>query len=320
VRFGRKRPVAVHPHLKLKNYLRASLPPAPTSCDYSSSAMAVLSDILGNDQLGDCVIAGGYHVTGVETGNAGDLFHPTLDQIVQDYSAIGGYVPGDSSTDNGCDLQTAMAYWTQTGFKNGTKLLGYLAVDASNAAEIQSALYLFENLYLGLELPDSYVNPFPASDGFTWDVGQPDPANGHCIMGLGYDTSGVKIDTWGLLGTFTWRALAALCSAPAGGEAWVMLTPDQLTKGQSRAPNGVDWSSLLADWDSMGGNVPVGPPPAPPPAPPTPPVPPTPGASPTLDEAVAAVTAALEAMHPLMTRSQAESAAVAALAQLWPAP
>ena len=276
VRFGRKRST-VRPKLFLKSYLvehAGVLPSAPASCDYSPKAAAVLADIYGNDQLGDCVIAGGYHVCGVETGNAGAPFHATSAQIIHDYSAIGGYVPGDPSTDQGCDLQTALKYWEKTGFANKTKLLGHIAVDATNQQEVELACYLFENLYFGMALPDHWVNPFPSGNGFTWDVaGAPDPENGHCIMGFGYDAHGVKIDSWGMLGTLTWAAVKKYAAASGGGELYAMLTPDQLAKGQSKAPNGIDWSALISDFDSMGGNVPV---PSPAPTPPSPPAPPAP--------------------------------------------
>ena len=46
----------------------------PEEVDYSEKADAVLRDIFLNDEHGDCVIAGGYHVVGVETGNAGISF------------------------------------------------------------------------------------------------------------------------------------------------------------------------------------------------------------------------------------------------------
>jgi len=313
IKFGRKRPRVVHPHLKLRNYLRMALPSPPTSCDFTPAAMPVLSDIYGNDSLGDCVIAGGYHVVGVETGNSGTLFHASSAQIVSDYSAIGGYVPGDPSTDNGCDLQTALAYWTSNGFANGTKLYGYLAVDATNWTEVMTACWLFENLYLGLELPDSYVNPFPSASGFTWDDDSPDPNNGHCIMSPAkYASGGLGIDTWGMIGTFTQAALAHLCSPGAGGELWVMLTPDQLMKGASKAPNGVDWVSILQDFNSMGGNVPV-----PSPTPPSPPGP-APTTAPTRDQVLAAIDAAFTGGHALLTRGQAKTQAEAAVAPLWP--
>ena len=255
VKMGRRRPVARGPRLYFKNYLRLPAAPPPAA-DYSRPASSVLGNIYLNDQLGDCVIAGGYHVVGVETGNAGDLFTASDGQLIADYGAIGGYVPGDTSTDNGCDEATALNYWTETGFADGTKLVGWLAVDPTNRQEIQSALYLFENLFFGMELPDAWINPVPGSSGFTWDMAGPsDPSNGHCVIGVGYGQSGVTIDTWGLLGTLTYGAIAQYCAAAAGGELYAMLTPDQLAKGQSKAPNGVDWTELVSDFKSMGGNV-----------------------------------------------------------------
>jgi hypothetical protein len=312
VKFGRKHPHAIGPHLRLSNYLRMSaVVAAPPAADYSKPAASVLADIMGNDQLGDCVIAGGYHVTGVETGNAGSPFHATLTQVVADYGKIGGYVPGDTSTDNGCNLQDALNYWTAHGFANGTKLVAWLAVDATSPDEVRAACYLFENLYMGMALPDAWVSPFPSGDGFTWDVaGAPDPSNGHCVMAMGYDTAGVKIDTWGMLGTLTYAALAKYAANANGGELYVMLTPDQLAKGQTKAPNGIDWSTLIADWNAMGGTVPVAPPVVAPPAPAGGPV--------TLAEATSWAACALQNGHHVMTRSQAIALVTNGLAASWP--
>lgn len=264
---GRNRPAPGGLKLSFKNYLRGANITVPTSCDYTSKAMNSLSNIYLNDQLGDCVIAGGYHIVGVETGNAtGSPFVANQNQIIADYSAIGGYVPGNPSTDQGCDEQTAMNYWTSTGFADGSKLTGWLAVDATNQTEIMQAMYLFENLLFGIELPDTWISPFPSGNGFVWDVGTPDSNNGHCVAGVGYNSQGVQIDSWGMLGTITWQAIAQLCVAASGGELYVLLTPDQIANGQALAPNGVDWSTLVSDFDALGGNVPV-PSPAPNPGP-----------------------------------------------------
>lgn len=272
---GRKPSDPARKHLKLAHYLKAAaLPAPPATCDYSAKAVS-LQNIYMNDQLGDCVIAGGYHVTGVETGNAGDGFVATDAQIVSDYSAIAGYVPGNPATDNGTDLPTAMDWWSKNQFADGTKLTAYVAVDATNQTEVMQALFLFEHVYIGMALPDAWVNPFPSGNGFVWDDGPPDPNNGHCVMAVGYNAQGLQIDSWGLIGTLTWAAVAHLCSAAGQGELFVMLTPDQLAKGQSVAPNGVAWADLVADFDAMGGNVPA-PAPAPQPVPPPAPVPPAP--------------------------------------------
>ena len=320
--FGRRRPNAGSQCLHLHNYLRSSLPTPPTSIDYTSKASQELADIDENENLGDCVIAGGYHIVGVETGNAGNEFIVTKDQIITDYSAIGGYVPGNPKTDNGCQLPTALGYWTTHGFANGTKLLGHLAIDPTNVTEVQQALYLFENLMLGLELPDAWINPFPSTNGFTWDVaGSPDPENGHCIIGAGYVGTGVTIagytaagliiDTWGMLGIITWAALAEYCSSKNYGELYVLLTPDQVTKGQTIAPNGVSWSDLIGDFDALGGNVPV-------PTPVDPPTPtPTPSTGVTLAQATQWANEGFKKSPFLITRPQAESIVKKSLSKNW---
>ncbi len=267
VKLGRKRPVW-GPKLRLRRYLdHLVLPTPPATCDFSSKAMGSLSNLYLNDQYGDCVIAAGYHIVGVETGNADGSkpFIATDQEIVADYSAIGGFDPNNpNATDNGCDEQTALNYWTNHGFADGTQILGWLAVDATNKEEIQQAMFLFENLLFGLELPDSWIDPFPSANGFVWNVGASDPSNGHAVCGVGYNSKGVQIDTWGLLGTMTWEAIRALCVPKEGGELYVLLTPDQVAKGQQTAPNGVAWADLLTDFREMGGTQPA---PAPPPGP-----------------------------------------------------
>jgi hypothetical protein len=314
MKFGRIKPLVRRRHFQLANYLRAGLPTAPSAVDYStpSSVAPVLADVMLNDQLGNCGIAGGYHIVGVETGNAGSAFHATSAEITADYSAIGGYVPGDPSTDQGIVLSDALTYWQTHGFANGTKLLGSLEVNATNQAQAMAALWLFENLYLGLELPDTYTNPFPSGNGFTWGPGTPDPSQGHCIIAYGYTPTGLLIDSWGLKGTLEWNAFEVLCAASAGGEAYVLLTPDQLAKGASKAPNNVAWSDIIADFDSLGGTVPI-------PAPTAPPAPaPGPNGEVALAQAQAWSATGINKAFPLMTRAQAVAAANAGLAAEWP--
>jgi hypothetical protein len=320
--FGRQIPRVVGPHLKLRNYLRASgLPTPPATLDLSGPATACLREVDLNDQLGDCVIAAKAHVDGVWTGNAGALFNASSAQVLAQYEAIGGYKPGDPSTDQGCDMQTALNWWVQNAAPDGSKLAAWLAVDATNVQELKTALFLFENLYFGMALPDAWISPFPSADGFVWDVSAagPDANNGHCVMGYGYDATSVLIDSWALFGHLTFAAIADYCVAKSGGELYVLLSTDMLVKGQQLAPNGLSWSQLAGDWDTLGGSVVV--PPSPSPAPPAPaPTPPAAGGV-SLAQAQAAVTGALAKGGFLMTPSHAETLAASALAAIkgWPA-
>lgn len=318
IKFGRKTPAAIGPHLKLRNYLRGNLPNPPASLDLSGPAMSVMRNVEDNDQLGDCVIACKTHIDGIWTGNGGSLVAATDSQVIAQYSAIGGYVPGNPNTDQGCDLQTAMNWWVANAGPTGHKVSAWLGVDPTNPQELMAALYLFENLFPGVGLPDAWINPFPSGDGYIWGVnGSADPNNGHCFQPYGYDsTNGLRINSWGLFGWWPFDSVAEYASSKSGGELYVLLSTDILIKGQQKAPNGVDWSSLIADWDAIGGNLPVPTPPAPVPVP----VPPTPapGVSVTLEQAEAWAVAGIEKGLGLQTKHQAETYAKAGLAASWP--
>ena len=312
---GRQIPVVVGQHLKLEDYARmGSMPAAPSLLDLSGLAMACLIQVFGNNILGDCVIAGKGHVDGVWTGNAngGSPFIASEAQIEYQYGKIGGYVPGNPATDQGCNMQTALNWWVQNPGADGNKLEAWLGGSPANVPLTMSCVDLCEHTYLGMALPDAWISPFPSANGFVWDVaGNPDPSNGHCIMAYGYNSQGLLICSWGLLGVLTWAALAKYCNNNAGGEMYYMMSTDVLVKGQQTA-TGIALPQLMADWDSIGGHLPI---PAPTPAPAPAPAPAPPGSI-TQAAAVAAAVASLEAMRPLLTRGMAEWAVKNALAKL----
>lgn len=252
MKFGRSRSPSFK-HLKLEDYLdTGALPPPPATCDYAQPAAASLGKIYLNDSLGDCVIAGKAHVDGVESANAGAEIVYDDAQILAWYGAIGGYVPGNDATDNGCNMLTALQYWKAQG-----DIVGWLAIDPTDLVKVKTALWLFENLYMGMELPAPWVTPMPSKSGVIWDVaGAPVPDNGHCVMGAAYDEAGsIKICTWAMLLELTARAIATYATGTAGGELYSIITKKQLAKGATKAPNGVAWDQLLADCAAMGGSV-----------------------------------------------------------------
>lgn len=253
--FGRKRPVEKF-KLRFATYNNTNaLPTPPRSIDYTIKALPSLNQVYLNDQLGDCVIAGGSHMRGITSGNAtGTPVLFTSAQIIEMYSAIGGYVPGNPSTDNGCDENTAGSYWMNTGFPDGVKWLGFVGIDATNKTEVMQAIDLFEVLMLGIELPDAWINPMPSAPGFIWGMaGEPNFDAGHCVISGGYDDVGVIISTWGMLGKITWEALAKYASHQSGGQLFVAVSPDMIANGQNKAPNGIDWNTLKADFVALGG-------------------------------------------------------------------
>ena len=234
----------------------------------------------------NCVIAAMGHIEGVLTGNGNPPALTYTDaQITALYSAIGGYVPGDPNTDQGCDEVTALNYWQASGAPAGShKIAGWLAVDSSNRAEYEAALWLFENLFFGVELPDAWINPEPTGSGFVWDVaGAADPNNGHAFAGVAYNAQGVKVATWGMEGLVTHAAIGEYCANADGGELYVVISQDSVNRASQKAPSGFNWSQLVADFDAIGGHI--APPPAPPsPTPPNPAPPPPPSPAPVMSK------------------------------------
>lgn len=260
-KFGRKVSVATGngPSLKLKDFLKADAAPAPPAHgDYIKSASAPVyaasENILGNDQYGDCTCAGMMHILNILRANnqaAGAWKEAAREDALALYSRVTTppfiQLPIGSLNDNGADLQTVLSVVQKNGaYSDGTgKITAYASVDATNKEEVKQALYLFGNLYMGVGLPDAWVNPMPQKSGFTWGVnGSADPNNGHCVIAYGYNDEGVFIDTWGEFGTVTWEALAAYFSAAAGGELYTILGPDWINQATQKSPTGLDAAQL----------------------------------------------------------------------------
>jgi hypothetical protein len=257
-KLGRKRGAMRRPRLLLRDYLGAALPPPPATIDYSPDAPAVLAQVLCNDRLGCCTASGTFHIDGLMLGAAGAPLTWNDDQVEAFYARSTGYVIGDPSTDNGGDEETVLSYWRDHGLlaDGSRRIAGYLAVDAANINEIKTALWLFENVYFGVELPDAWINPMPSANGFTWDVaGAPDPNNGHCFVGVGYGLGGVSVDSWGMLGLQTWAAIEKYIANSYGGELWTVISQDALARATAKTPNGLDWAQLVADFDALGGRI-----------------------------------------------------------------
>jgi hypothetical protein len=259
---GRNKPLVLGPRLSLKNYLGRKLAPAP-DCDWTKRAMRSLLQMYLNGTtspgvpvLGCCVIAWLAHMFGIFNENAGG--NPSIftdAEIMSQYSLIGGYVPGDPSTDNGCDEVTALNHALQHGF-TGHHFAGYLAVDGTDKEEVRQAVWLFENLMFGMNLPDAWISPFPSSSGFLWDVaGPPNPDNGHCPGGCGTNGTGVLTSTWAMVGTTTYDAIAQYTSPSSGGSLYTVLSAESLRKAILKAPNGFDFTQLVADFQAIGGSI-----------------------------------------------------------------
>jgi hypothetical protein len=276
---GRNQPTGLLPRMHLRNYARKALKPAFNK-DYAPKAASVLAEMYDNDNLGCCVPSGLWHARGIIEANAGRKIVLATDaQIIADYGAMGGYDPNNASTDRGCDEQTALNVLVNKGFADGQKIIGYLSVNTQDENEYCWALENFANLILGLLLGKDYVNV--STSGFVWNAEAPDPTMGHCVAATAdSDPRGLGVATWAMTGILTHAAIKSMMAARYGGEMWVFLTEELLDLATQRSPNDLDWKTLVADFDQLGGTVPMPIDPTPPTPPGPTPIPPTPGPTP----------------------------------------
>ncbi len=249
----RPNPERVRRALRMNMYAVAAPPLPPARTFYGNGAAASLANIFGNDIEGDCTCAAVSHTEGIFTANAGGpIFIPTLAEVNAMYSRCEG-PPGFPAIDEGCDEITVLDDYKTNGLA-GHKAVNWMRVDATDIRQCQTALWLFENLYLTIELPDEWITPFPSADGFVWNIaGAPDPQNGHAIISTDYNFTApgypkFEIATWGMRGRLTPGALMKYFTSAAGGGCYTILSQESINKAKGRAPNGLNWAQLQADF------------------------------------------------------------------------
>lgn len=263
------------PHLKasavLAEHRSAAAAPPPASCLFADPA--ITWDMYGNDQWGDCEEAGyGHWVNQATFYGSGAEAKPTTADVLGMYSAITGFNPKKPNTDQGTYTQDLLAYARKTGLA-GHKLVAYAAVDVANVTEMKQAVFLFGQLFVGIQFPGSAMDQFNA--GQDWDVVKGATVEGgHCVLVVGYDETGLWLVTWGKLIRMTWAFWAKY-----GDEGWLGLDQDGVQKAGTYFTGLSSFWALGAQFAALTGEANPIPAPAPQPTPPAPV--PTPAPTPT---------------------------------------
>lgn len=231
--------------LKLSNYIRkAALPPAPAEVSWITRLTAAEAlPMYLNDKLGDCVAAAAGHMIQQWNFYAGHPAQPTDADILTSYEAVGGYDPGNPNTDNGMDMLSYLNYWRTTGL-GGHKILAFMSVDWTNQEEVRSAIQIFGNVYIGVQLPTSAQGQTAwtvTQGGIYSAAGQPGSWGGHCIPIDAGSPETYTVTTWGTTLKMSHNFFEDYCD-----EAFAVLSQDWIgVTGDS--PEGLDLAQLQAD-------------------------------------------------------------------------
>lgn len=255
-KYGRKRPDPARKRLTLEKYLdpraklsQGGLPPVPLTADVNWASAVPSWPMYLNDQLGDCTIAAMGHMYGAWTwyaAGAEGLFADPQVQAV--YSRVGGYVPGDESTDNGCVMQDVLADQVSDGMtdQNGVthKVAAYAAF--GNPADedlLGQVLDVFGSVYVGINVQQQMEDEFSDGQPWTWQKGGQE-IGGHAIClqrRMGSGRAPLEYVTWGAL-----QPATTGFQAGAAEEAWAVVTADWL-EANGTTVGGMDLQQLLAD-------------------------------------------------------------------------
>jgi hypothetical protein len=226
-------------------YAPGSLPPLWPGVDWTKRASPGWGMML-NDQLGDCTCAGiGHYLQAVTSMRGAEVTLP--DWVIEKaYEDVGGYKPGDSSTDNGAVELDVMNYCRKPGNAFGYVMDAFMSCEPKNRDHIRAAIELFGGCYLGIALPqtaqqqtgaDQYWCVVPGAGS----AGVPGSWGGHAVIALAHNKYYVTVITWGQPQRVTWGFLDTYCDE-AYGMLWEQWCPtDQL------APNGFDYKALKRD-------------------------------------------------------------------------
>lgn len=176
---GKKPYVHDDRNLRFSKYSTSLPAPQPTAnWDHYVSAWPMFL----NDQLGDCTCAEVAHQFELWCATSGAGFSIGDADVEALYEAVGGYVPGDPATDQGCVIQQVLDYLQKTGMGPGGsyRIDAYTAVAPLNHTEVAQAIDLFGGVDIGLQLPtaaQSMGQHWTAPPGWPapTPIGQPQP-------------------------------------------------------------------------------------------------------------------------------------------------
>lgn len=254
VKLGKRAPKLDKRTLTLSKYT-AALPQPPLVVNWASKVPVPWGMML-NDTIGDCTCAAAGHLVVDWTANASTPVVLPDQDILDLYEKVGGYVPGNPATDNGCTCIDVLNYWRQTGIgPGGHKIAAYVSVNMQNATEVRQAIALFGGVYIGVNLPTSAQ----AQVGQLWEATASTPGDagswgGHCVPIVGYVCRGKNV----IFTCVTWGALQRMTKGwtqAYSDEGYAIVTNDWIKANQS-SPSGFDIAQLQADLALVTGTTP----------------------------------------------------------------
>lgn len=218
--------------------MKRLLPKAPTAQRWSTAVIknGGAVPLYRNDSLPDCTCAAVGHGAITQQANAGNFERPSEKDVLEMFDATGPRNQGRYMLD-------ILNRWRSVGFGDTEreKVFAFVQVDPKDRGEVETALWLFGGLYVGLALPLSAqtqlkwsVVPGPSGAAGSW--------GGHAVWIPDFTKQrGIDCWTWGSKMNMTWGFFRKYAD-----EAYAVLSPDWAS-GARKAPSGFNLKQLTED-------------------------------------------------------------------------
>jgi len=258
-----RRPPKNAPALMLADILTGTTPAHPATADHFKGQTFGL---YGNDKYGDCgPVSVANLVRLVSGGLLGAEVQPSQADVFDLYKRSGNptFNPATGAGDEGVDMQT-MCEALLTGGIGAIKPIAFAKVNATDAAELESAVSIFGGCLWGVNLETAQQTQTEASPP-KWDHKKSSEWGGHAVLNGAYESGSLEdVESWAIRVQTT-----AAFRASQLEEAWVVIFQWHLDHPAFQA--GVDVQALAAAYQSLTGKTLPTPAPTPSPTPtPTP--------------------------------------------------
>jgi hypothetical protein len=238
-KLGKLAPKYSYKTIPFGHIVAEGLLPSPATKVYREyKTPAAAKQMFGNDQYGDCTCAGIANMLILATSHTGTVVIPTLQNVLDLYTAVTGFNQQTGANDNGAAMTDVLAYVQKNGFC-GHKILGWAQIDHNNLVHRQLGCDLFGGTYVGVNLPMNAQQQFANSQ--SWEVVPNDTIEGgHCIIRPGYGSLGDDYVTWA-----NWEQKASSAwSITYVEEEYVIITEDWINQATKKTPGGIDLATL----------------------------------------------------------------------------
>lgn len=225
----------------------------PTSYDFDKGRVNFPSNVWGNDEYGDCVLAGRANsqlrLERVEQRRTVPL---TADDVISEYKKLTGcQSPGDAN-DEGLVVLDAMRQWRNEGWVIGGRtyqIAAYGELEPQDFNKLRAAVYGLHGVHFGLALPVAaqHMNDYWDYQGQSGEEWQPGSWGGHLVYGKAYRAADeFRVITWGREISMTGSFIRKYCD-----EAWAVVDNLDLW----RHSHTLDVQALTAELHEISANV-----------------------------------------------------------------